>query len=292
MSIAELESEDIRVGVAQMPCQLMRIQSNYRRARVAVEEAAGKGCRLVCLPEAFRTAGNLIELPSIAETIPGKTTDFLSELARKHNIHIVGGLFEKDRDQYFSSAVLLGPEGRIVGKYRRVHTFQLEKRYLTNGTGFECWDTEIGRIGLAIGYDIYFPESVRMLALKGADLIVVPALLPDEVAHSTRVLVQARAMESGCTIVFASGIGDNSMAGFQYMGSSLVTTDPILLEKVQFDYLDGDEVFSSADNEAQLLVADLPIAKIKKQRSKHMLSRDLEPSAYQYEDRGDQCVCS
>lgn len=142
-----------------------------------------KGVRadLMVLPEFFAT-GYLFEstdeAASLAEPVPhGPTTDFLMGLARDNNMYIVAGLPEADGPKLFNTAVLTGPEG-FIGLYRKTHLFFEEKMFFTPGdTGFKVWQTPIGKIGVMVCFDWFFPESMRTLALKGAEVVAHPSNL-------------------------------------------------------------------------------------------------------------------
>lgn len=141
----------------------------------------GADLDLLVLPEFFATGYQFIsreEVWELSEPVPaGPTTGLLSELSRKNGIYIVAGLPEKEEDRFYNSAVLTGPEG-FIGVYRKTHLFFEETLYFAPGdTGFRTWDTDIGRIGIIICFDWFFPESMRTLALSGADIIAHPSNL-------------------------------------------------------------------------------------------------------------------
>jgi predicted amidohydrolase len=136
---------------------------------------------LLVLPEFFATGYQFIstdEVAKLSEPIPdGSTTKALSDLSKEKGIYIVAGLSEKDGDKFYNSAILTGPEG-FMGIYRKTHLFFEEKKYFCAGdTGFRVWDTPIGKIGIMICFDWFFPESARSLALLGAEIIAHPSNL-------------------------------------------------------------------------------------------------------------------
>jgi predicted amidohydrolase len=136
---------------------------------------------LLVLPEFFATGYQFVskdEVEEFSEQIPGgHTTEFLAGLSRRKKFHIVAGIAEREGDRFFNSAVLTGPDG-VIGVYRKTHLFFEEKLYFTPGdTGFKVWDTEAGRIGVMICFDWLFPESMRTLALMGADIVAHPSNL-------------------------------------------------------------------------------------------------------------------
>lgn len=151
---------------------------NLEKVLSAVQDA---DTDLLVLPEFFATGYQFIskeEVEELSEQVPGgHTTQSLAELSRRKGFHIVAGIAEKDRGRFFNSAVLTGPDG-FLGVYRKTHLFFEEKLYFTPGdTGFRVWDTKTGRIGVMICFDWFFPESMRTLALLGADIVAHPSNL-------------------------------------------------------------------------------------------------------------------
>ena len=153
-------------------------EENLERVRRVL---LGHDFELMVLPEFFATGYQFVsgdEVRALSEPVPGgPTTEMLAEVAGKKSAYIVGGLPEVDDGRYYNSAVIVGPEG-FVGSYRKSHLFFEEKLYFSPGnTGFRVFDTDLGRIGIMICFDWFFPESVRTLALKGAEVIAHPANL-------------------------------------------------------------------------------------------------------------------
>lgn len=146
-----------------------------------VRALASTDADLVVLPELFASGYQFVsheEAAQLSEEVPhGYTTDLLAEFSRRKGIYVVAGLPERDGNRYFNSAILTGPEG-YVGVYRKTHLFFEEKLWFTPGdTGFQVFSTDIGRIGIMICFDWIFPESMRTLALMGAEVIAHPANL-------------------------------------------------------------------------------------------------------------------
>ncbi len=131
-----------------------------------------------------------------AETIPGPTSEYFSEQARTHALHIVVSLYERDGDVVYNSAVLLGPDGKLIGKYRKVCLPHSEiEAGVTPGNDYPVFETSIGRIGLMICYDGFFPEVARELTNRGAEVIAWP------VWGCNPLLAQARACENHVYVV-------------------------------------------------------------------------------------------
>ncbi|MET7422501.1 nitrilase family protein [Dactylosporangium sp. NPDC005555] len=155
------------------------VEGNLAASSAWIRRAAAEGARLVVLPEAS-SAGYVFEdraeAAKYAEPIPdGPTSTGWAALAAELGIWIVGGLTELDGDRVYNSAVVLGPDGHL-GTYRKAHLWNDEKRiYDPNTAGFPVFDTPLGRIGVGICYDAWFPEMFRSAAVQGADLLVLPS---------------------------------------------------------------------------------------------------------------------
>jgi predicted amidohydrolase len=269
------------IAVIQMESKLGKPAQNLRRAERYIREAVERKANLICLPEAFSTSGNILEVADVAVPIPGPETDFLCEQAKQAGVHIVAGLLERGDDgKYYSTSVLVGPEGTLLGRYRRVHCHELEARYLAGGSEYPVFDVEFGRIGLMQGYDINFPEVAREYCRRGVDIIVCSALVPEMFAYVANMRLPVRAVDAECIVAFASGIGTNLYAGFGYMGCSQILADPLFLEAERFDFVDGDERMVDLGKEAGVGVVEIDLDRMRRYRTKATLRGDLQPATY------------
>ncbi|MEU9227985.1 carbon-nitrogen hydrolase family protein [Streptomyces massasporeus] len=270
-----------KIAVVQMESKLGKPAQNLRRAEHYIGEAVAQGADLICLPEAFSTSGNILEAADVSVPIPGPETEFLREQAKQAGVHIVAGLLERGDDgKYYSTSVLCGPEGTLLGHYRRVHCHELEARYLSGGSEYPVFDVEFGRIGLMQGYDINFPEVAREYCRRGVDIIVCSALVPEMFAYVANMRLPVRAVDAECVVAFASGIGNNLYAGFGYMGRSQVLADPLFLEAERFDFVDGDERMVDLGKEPGVGVVEIDLDRMRRYRTKATLSGDLQPATY------------
>jgi predicted amidohydrolase len=271
----------VSIAVIQMESKLGRPAQNMRRAERHIRDAVERGATLICLPEAFSTSGNILEVADVSVPIPGPETDRLGELAKEAGVHIVAGLLERGDDgKYYSTSVLVGPEGTLLGRYRRVHTHELESRYLSGGSEFPVFDVEFGRIGLLQGYDINFPEAAREYYRRGVDIIVCSALVPEMFAYVANLRLPVRTVDAECILAFASGIGTNLFAGFGYMGSSQILADPLFLEAERFDFVDGDERMVNLGKEEGVGIIEVDLDRMRRYRAKATLRGDLQPATY------------
>jgi predicted amidohydrolase len=173
-----------------------------------IEAAARQKADLIVLPETLTATGNGLSYLEAAEPIPGPSTKYFGELARRHGTHLVAGLVERDGRLIYNVAVLLGPDGRMIGKYRKVALPRTEiEAGITPGNEYPVFDTRFGKVGMMVCYDGFFPEVARQLSLRGAEVIAFP------VAGCNPLLAGARACENHVFLVSSTytDVSDNWM---------------------------------------------------------------------------------
>jgi predicted amidohydrolase len=161
-----------------------------------LEDAARQDVDLLVLPETITCTGNGLSYADAAEKIPGPSTDYFANLAKKHELHLVVGLVERDAPLMYNTAVLIGPDGALIGKYRKVALPRTEiEAGVAPGHEYPVFETKLGKIGMMVCYDGFFPEVARQLALNGAEIIAFP------VAGCNPRLAAARACENHVYVV-------------------------------------------------------------------------------------------
>jgi len=236
--------------------------ANLSLASRMIGEAAASGAKLVALPEVFAWRGPRSEEAAQAEAVPGPITEAMGALARRLGIYIVAGsILEKTEGEArpFNTTALIGPDGRLLGAYRKIHLFDIdipgrvtirESSMRAPGDRPLCVSTDLGRIGLAICYDLRFPELFRALCDDGAEVVVMPSAFtrPTGQAH-WETLIRARAIENQCFFLAPNQFGATAH-GFDNYGNSLLV-DPwgkVLARgaddgaEVLTAYLDGQEL--------------------------------------------------
>jgi len=211
--------------------------ANLARAEALVREAAGRGARLVVLPEVFAWRGPRDEEAAVAEPIPGPTTERLAALAHELAIHLsAGSLLEQTpgEPRAYNTSCLFDPRGALVARYRKLHLFDVDlpgrvsvRESATRAPGDDvvAVPTALGTLGLSICYDLRFPELYRRLVRAGAEVLLAPSAFtfPTGAAH-WEVLCRARATENQCYLVAPDQTG-TSPHGFADYGESLIV-DP------------------------------------------------------------------
>jgi N-carbamoylputrescine amidase len=222
----------VRVACVQMEPRVGEKARNVERSLTFIDEAAGQEARLVVLPE-LANSGYVFESREeafeLAEPISsGPTVEAWAAAARDHRLYLAAGMCERAGAQLFNSAVLIGPEGHI-GTFRKVHLWNEENLFFEPGDlGFPVFPTPIGRLGAIICYDGWFPESWRLCALQGADIVCmstnwvpIPGQDPRREAMAN-ILCMAAAHSNSLFIAAADRIGNER--GQPFIGQSLIVS--------------------------------------------------------------------
>ncbi|MFA6832315.1 MAG: carbon-nitrogen hydrolase [Bacteroidaceae bacterium] len=223
------------------------VEGNKQLLAQQIEAAARQGAELVVLQELHNTLyfcqTEDTELFDLAEPIPGPSTDYYGHLAAANNVVIVSSLFERRAaGLYHNTAVVFERDGTIAGKYRKMHIpddpAYYEKFYFTPGDlGFEPINTSVGRLGVLVCWDQWYPEAARLMALKGADLLIYPTAIGwdnrDDEAEQLRqvnawiTIQRGHAVANGIPVVAVNRTGfepdpSGQTGGIQFWGSSFV----------------------------------------------------------------------
>jgi N-carbamoylputrescine amidase len=220
----------VKIACIQMEPVVGEKQRNLRRSVELINEAAANGANLVVLPELCNSGyvfESRAEAFSLSEEIPGgESTAAWAETAAKNNLHLVAGIAEREGNLLYNSAVVIGPKG-YVGTFRKVHLWNEENLFFEPGNlGFPVFKTLIGRIGCHICYDSWFPESHRLAALQGADIICIPTNwvpIPGQDPKReamANILVMAAAHSNSVFIAAADRIGNER--GQPFIGQSII----------------------------------------------------------------------
>ncbi|WP_077367919.1 carbon-nitrogen hydrolase family protein [Anaerosalibacter sp. Marseille-P3206] len=222
----------MKVGICQMIVKEDK-DENIKRASNMIRNAASNGSDIIVLPEMFNCPYENKYFPMYAEEFPGKTTNTLARLSKELGVYIVGGSIpEKDNNIIYNTSYIYNREGNLVGKHRKVHLFDIQvengikfKESDTLGYGKEVtvFPTEFCKIGVAICYDMRFPELIRLMALEGAEVIIVPAAfnMTTGPAH-WELLVRTRALDNQVYFIAASPARNQSASYHAYGHSSVV----------------------------------------------------------------------
>lgn len=227
-------SNELQVAIVQMNSGDDKA-TNVSAAIAGIERAAAQGARLVSLPEVWTYLGPDEGNAAAAETIPGPLTDQLGALARDHDIWLhAGSVYERveGEDRLYNTTVVFNPQGEIAATYRKIHMFDVDLEEATSyresatiapGDEIVTVDIDGVTVGLTICYDLRFPELFRILALSGADVIMLPAAFTLATGRDHwEPLIRARAIENQVFMVAAGQVGKHPPAHWCYGRSMIV----------------------------------------------------------------------
>lgn len=213
------------VSLAQMNITLGDEKKNVATMERLAAEAARRGSHLVVFPELFSSGYALENSKDLASTLNSGTFTQMSAAAVQNKIALVGSVLEKRGLEVANSSAFFAPNGRMLGIYRKIHLFRLmdEDKWLQPGASPLAIDLPWGNTGLAICYDLRFPELFRKYAVDGAKMVVIPAEWPVERVEHWRALLQARAIENQCYFVATNAAGPTGSTVF---GGHSMIVDP------------------------------------------------------------------
>ena len=239
-------SNKLKVGIVQHS-NSSDITENTEKTVAEIKNAAAQGAKLIVLQELHRSLyfcqTENTDMFDLAETIPGPSTDLYGELAKELNVVIVTSLFEKRATGlYHNTAVVLETDGSIAGKYRKMHIPDdpgfYEKFYFTPGDlGFEPIQTSVGKLGVLVCWDQWFPEAARLMAMAGAELLIYPTAIgwdprddKDEQIRQRDAWIisqRAHAVANGVPVISVNRVGHEAdpsgqSEGIQFWGNSFV----------------------------------------------------------------------
>lgn len=279
-----------RIALVQMRCS-MNPAENVDKAISFIRNAASQGAKIVSMQELFTTQYFCQKEDhkyfAFAEEIPGPTTKRLSEIAKELDVVIVASLFEKRAaGLYHNTAAIIDADGTFLGKYRKMHIpddpLFYEKFYFTPGDlGFRSWKTRYGTIGVCVCWDQWFPETARLTALSGAEILFYPTAIgwhPSEKPqygvrqHSSWETIQrAHAIANGCFVAVPNRVGHEAPDGgdgLEFWGQSFVA-DP-----------SGQIIGKASNDQEEVLIADIDLEQLDQQRTHWPFLRDRRIDAY------------
>jgi predicted amidohydrolase len=262
-----------RMALIQMNSEFGNVKKNVTYAESKIREAKTNGANFISLPEAFNTGYHYKKVKEaliLAEPLNGPTVTAFRSLAKELGVFLVIPLIENCLDgTYQNSAVLIGDQGEIIGKHAKCHFVGDESKYLVYGDNYDVFDTKYGKIGLLICYDICFPEPARILALKGAEVIVCPTACRNLSFYRdwTKNAFIARALDNALYTVGPCMTGEDHPDS-PFTGSSLFV-DPM-----------GNVLTMAGIKDEVVLYRDIDLSLIGKVRMENTCLIDRRPESY------------
>ena len=284
MKNSETDVSTITVGLVQMACS-SDVDKNLASAIESICAAAKKGAQIICLPELFLTQyfcqTEDTQNFSLAEPLPGPTSDTFSKLAKELEVVLIVPLFEK-RTQgiYHNSAIVIDADGSVAGTYRKMHIPDdpcfFEKFYFTPGdTGFKSFPTRYGRVGVLICWDQWFPEAARLSTLSGAQFLFYPTAIGYQDEDAKESIQQITAWE---TIQRSHAISNGVFLGSV---NRVARENALTFWGRSFICNPFGKVIGQADNEPQIVIAQCSLPEIESVRQNWPFLRDRRVDAYQ-----------
>ncbi|GJG35271.1 carbon-nitrogen hydrolase [Prevotella lacticifex] len=279
----------MKIGIIQQH-NTPDVADNKARLREKIDKLAADGANLIVLQELHNTIyfcqTENVDKFDLGETIPGPSTDFYGAAARDNGIVLVASLFEKrSAGLYHNTAVVFDSDGSIAGKYRKMHIPDdpgyYEKFYFTPGDlGFHPIDTSVGRLGVLVCWDQWYPEAARLMALQGAELLIYPTAIGYD-AHDTadeqqrqreawQTVMRGHAVANGLPVVAVNRVGweEDDGSRCQFWGTSFVCGPQ------------GEYLFKAPEDEESTAIIDVDMERCEQVRRWWPFLRDRRIESY------------
>ena len=283
---------ELRVGFLQQH-NTADTKDNILRLGEGITDLAKRGAQLIVLQELHNTLyfcqTEDVDLFDLAETIPGPSTKLYCELAKKCGVVIVASLFEKRASGlYHNTAVVIESNGEIVGKYRKMHIpddpAYYEKFYFTPGDlGFHPIQTSVGKLGVLVCWDQWYPEAARLMAMQGAEMLIYPTAIgyadndtPEEQQRQRmawQTVMRGHAVANGLPVIAVNRVGfepdpSGQTAGIQFWGTSFVAGPQ------------GEIIYEASTDDEESIVVEMDMDRSEQVRRWWPFLRDRRIDAY------------
>lgn len=266
---------EITVAVVQMAPILGDLETNLQHMAETVDRICStEPTDLIVFPELATTGvENGVGFNRLAERVPGHQFNVLATRAANYATYIVFGLPTKEKVEsiFYNAAVVIGPDGELVGEYRKLHLKGEEKLSFRPGYRFSVFDTAFGVLGVMIGWDIAFPEAARSLVLLGAEILCVPAAYETPYQEEWRAFTLARAVENGSYLLAANRVGEEPSR--EYFGESCIVAP----NGARLSYIDDPEAETPTPGYAY---ATIDTDRVRQYREEMQIIMSRSPSAY------------
>ena len=261
-----------KIALVQYQSVLGDLQKNADRAVEMVRESAAKGAKIVCFPEMFNTGYNFQLIGdgfhNCGETIDGHTITRLQKVAKECACYVIAPitLEKKVKGVFYNAAVVIDDEGVVLGDYSKHHLWAAERYYFHAGEDIPVFDTKYGKIGVMICYDAGFPETARILTLKGAELIFMPSAWRIQDWDMWKLNIPQRAFENTLYVAGVNGFGHED--DLYMFGNSKVA-----------DWR-GRIIAESKEEKEEIVYAEIDLDQLTKARLDIHYLKDRRPDSY------------
>ena len=250
------------VKVASLQIKLRNIEENFEKIKEYGEKLRDENVDILCLPEKWNAT-------SISYKTVTDDSSFLrdmSNFSRKYNIYVIlGALGEKVKDKVYVTAYLFDKKGDIIGKQRKIHLYAFETKRFSKGSEFKVFETDFGKIGIAVCFDLNaFPEVGRAFALKGTDIIFNPVMVFEEGIENWHIYLKSRALENRMPIVGVNSVGKAPL------GNSVTGESLIIGFKRGFESPAKLELNYGKKSEEEMIITDIDLEYPRKIRARRL----------------------
>ncbi len=291
---------EVTVATVQFEPKLGEPEDNLVKMSEFVSKIASQQkVDLIIFPELVTSGYELgVRFTEVAQRVPGPSINLMAQRAAEYGVYIAFGLVTKEKVEsvIFNSAVMVGPDGELVGAYNKVHLRGEERMAFREGYRFPVFDTEIGSIGLMLGWDLAFPEVARSMALDGAELICAMANWETQHMDEYRIYLKSRALENAFFVAASNRVGEDVTLNFG--GESMIVGPrgqvfaaidtpkpaPKKEEKSADSDNKDDKEDSDDNNDAKppegFAVARIDLDAVRKNREEFQMIQERQPTSY------------
>jgi len=269
---------EVTVATVQMKPKLGETEENLVKMSELVAKIAGQQkVDLIVFPELITSGYECgVRFTDLAQRVPGPTVNLMAQRAQEFGVHIAFGLPTKEKVEsiLFNSLVFIGPDGELIGEYRKVHLKGEERMAFRAGYRYLVFECQFGMVGLLTGYDLAFPEAARSLALEGAELLVVCANWEKPHRDEWRTYVLARAYENALFVAAANRVGDD--VTYSFFGDSTIVGP----RGQVYATLAGEMDPKTNEPAEGYCVARIDLTEVRQRREEFQTLQNREPDSY------------
>jgi predicted amidohydrolase len=269
---------EVTVATVQMKPGLGETEENLVKMSDLVAKIAGQQkVDLIVFPELITSGYECgVRFTDLAQRVPGPTVNLMAQRAQEFGVHIAFGLPTKEKVEsiLFNSLVFIGPDGELIGEYRKVHLKGEERMAFRAGYRYVVFECQFGMVGLLTGYDLAFPEAARSLALEGAELLVVCANWEKPHRDEWRTYVLARAYENALFVAAANRVGDD--VTYSFFGDSMIVGP----RGQVYATLAGEMDPKTNEPAEGYCVARIDLTEVRQRREEFQTLQNREPDSY------------
>lgn len=269
---------EVTIATVQMRPVLNEMEDNLvKMGDYITKICSSQKVDLIVFPELITTGYECgVRFVDLAQRVPGASVNIISQRAAEFQVHIAFGMPAKEKVEsiIFNSAVLIGPEGELIGEYRKVHLKGEERMIFRAGFKYPIFETKFGNVGLLVGNDIAFPEAARSLALDGADLVILCANWEKPRNDEWRTFIHARAYENSCFIAASNRVGEDATLSFT--GDSMIVGP----RGQDFASLAGEVDPKTGEPAEGYALARVDLSDVRRNREEFQTLQNREPDSY------------